>query len=160
MCYLFKVWAILTTHNLFFCFLLLLCSCKWQSNYCFFSRKSLIFFSVYSKLIFVHVCVYQEFMDLKFYAHTTQKIKFSIKDFFSKCDQMRRKLWIWSHFLKGETQCQSCSRILRTMFYNFQSESRNVSPFWHWYDFLYLRPFVKDLLMVTGQIYVLMGSYL
>ena len=29
-----------------------------------------------------------------------QKIKFSIKDFFSKCDQMRRKLRIWSHLLK------------------------------------------------------------
>ena len=31
---------------------------------------------------------------------TTQKIKFSIKDFFSKCNQMRRKLQIWSHLLK------------------------------------------------------------
>ena len=31
---------------------------------------------------------------------TAQKIKFSIKDFFSKCDQIRRKLWIWSHLLK------------------------------------------------------------
>ena len=30
---------------------------------------------------------------------TTQKLKFSIKDFFSKCDQIRR-LWIWSHLLK------------------------------------------------------------
>ena len=29
-----------------------------------------------------------------------QKIKFSIKDFFSKCDQIRMKLRIWSHFLK------------------------------------------------------------
>ena len=29
-----------------------------------------------------------------------QKLKFSIKDFFSKCDQIRRKLWIWSHLLK------------------------------------------------------------
>ena len=28
---------------------------------------------------------------------TTQKKKFSIKDFFSKCDQIRRKLRIWSH---------------------------------------------------------------
>ena len=27
-------------------------------------------------------------------------MKFSIKDFFSKCDQIRRKLWIWSHSLK------------------------------------------------------------
>ena len=32
--------------------------------------------------------------------NTAQKIKFSIKDFSSKCDQIRRKLWIWSHMLK------------------------------------------------------------
>ena len=31
---------------------------------------------------------------------TEQKMKFFIKDFSSKCDQIRRKLWIWSHFLK------------------------------------------------------------
>ena len=33
-------------------------------------------------------------------AITTQKMKFSIKDFFSKCEQIHRKLRIWSHFLK------------------------------------------------------------
>ena len=33
-------------------------------------------------------------------ANTAQKIKFSIKDVISKCDQIRRKLWIWSHLLK------------------------------------------------------------
>ena len=27
-------------------------------------------------------------------------MKFSIKDFFSKCDQIRSFLWIWSHLLK------------------------------------------------------------
>ena len=27
-------------------------------------------------------------------------MEFSIKDFFSKCDQIRRKLRIWSHLLK------------------------------------------------------------
>ena len=27
-------------------------------------------------------------------------MKFSIKDFFSKCDQIRSKLLIWSHLLK------------------------------------------------------------
>ena len=32
--------------------------------------------------------------------NTAQKIKFSIKDFFSKYDQIRRKLRIWSHLLK------------------------------------------------------------
>ena len=26
-------------------------------------------------------------------------MKFSIKDFFRKCDQIRMKLWIWSHLL-------------------------------------------------------------
>ena len=29
-----------------------------------------------------------------------QKMKFSIKDFFIKCDQIPRKLQIWSHLLK------------------------------------------------------------
>ena len=32
--------------------------------------------------------------------NTAQKMKFSIKDFFSNCDQIRRKLRMWSHFLK------------------------------------------------------------
>ena len=27
-------------------------------------------------------------------------MKFSSNDFFSKCDQIRRKQWIWSHLLK------------------------------------------------------------
>ena len=31
---------------------------------------------------------------------TVQKIKFAIKDFFSKCDQIRSFLRIWSHLLK------------------------------------------------------------
>ena len=31
---------------------------------------------------------------------TARKMEFSIKDFFSKCDQIHRKLQIWSHFLK------------------------------------------------------------
>ena len=31
---------------------------------------------------------------------TTQKLKFSIKNFFSKYDQIRKKLRVWSHLLK------------------------------------------------------------
>ena len=31
---------------------------------------------------------------------SAQKMSFSIKNFFSKCDQIRKKLWIWSHLLK------------------------------------------------------------
>ena len=33
-------------------------------------------------------------------SNTAQNMKFSIKDFFSKCDQIRRFLRIWSHLLK------------------------------------------------------------
>ena len=33
-------------------------------------------------------------------ADNAQKMKISIKDFFSKCDQIRRKLQMWSHLLK------------------------------------------------------------
>ena len=33
------------------------------------------------------------------YYDTAQKMKFSIKDFFSKCDQIRSFLRIWSHLL-------------------------------------------------------------
>ena len=35
------------------------------------------------------------------YSTTTQKMKFSNKDFFRKYDQIRRKLWIWSHLLEN-----------------------------------------------------------
>ena len=31
---------------------------------------------------------------------TAQKMKFSIKDLFSKCDQIRIQIRIWSHLLK------------------------------------------------------------
>ena len=31
--------------------------------------------------------------------NTAQKMKFSIKDFFNKCDQIRRNLRIWLHLL-------------------------------------------------------------
>ena len=34
------------------------------------------------------------------YAYTKQKMRFSIKDFISKCDQIRSFLRIWSHLLK------------------------------------------------------------
>ena len=32
--------------------------------------------------------------------NTAQKMKFSIKDFFDKCDQVCSFMWIWSHLLK------------------------------------------------------------
>ena len=49
--------------------------------------------------------------------HTAQKMRFSIKDFFSKCEEIRRKLRIWSHLLKKSLIenlifcAVSCSRL-------------------------------------------------
>ena len=37
---------------------------------------------------------------LRLKVNTAQKMKFSIKEFFSKCDQIRSFLRIWSHLLK------------------------------------------------------------
>ena len=43
--------------------------------------------------------------------HAAVKMKFSIKDFFSKCDQICRKLQIWSHLLKKSL------KLVSTIFY-------------------------------------------
>ena len=40
------------------------------------------------------------FGSLLFLIYNAQKMKFSIKNFFIKCDQILRKLRIWSHLLK------------------------------------------------------------
>ena len=45
-------------------------------------------------------------------SHCTKSVKsmkFSIKDFFSKCDQIRRKLRIWSHLLKKSLNFIFCA---------------------------------------------------
>ena len=47
---------------------------------------------------------------------TAQKMKFSIKDFFSKCDQSRGFLWIWSHLLK-KSLMENFTFVPRCTFY-------------------------------------------
>ena len=41
-----------------------------------------------------------ELREINYVTCTAQKMKISIKHFFSKCDQIRNFLWIWSHLLK------------------------------------------------------------
>ena len=42
-----------------------------------------------------------KFLTIDFNKQTLhKKMKFSIQNFFNKCDQIRRFLWIWSHLLK------------------------------------------------------------
>ena len=53
--------------------------------------------------------------------NTAQKLKFSIKDFFSKCDQIRSFQQIWSHLLKKSLMENSiflCSVIEATIVSN------------------------------------------
>ena len=54
--------------------------------------NSISFYSERSTLYFIHLS-----FDI---SDQTLRLTFSIKDFFSKCDQIRTKLWIWSHLLK------------------------------------------------------------
>ena len=55
--------------------------------------------------------------------HAAQKMKFSVKDFFSKCDKIRRKLRIWSHLLKKYLMENFifCAVLLTTESYLFLS---------------------------------------
>ena len=43
--------------------------------------------------------------------HTVQKMKFSISGFFSKCDQIRSFLRIWSNLLKIYVMENSCEEV-------------------------------------------------
>ena len=43
--------------------------------------------------------------------NTVQKMKFSIKDFFSKCDQIRSFLRIWSHLLNKSLMENICLTV-------------------------------------------------
>ena len=49
---------------------------------------------------FLNLWNFRENFTIHFPGRTEQKIKFSVKNFFSKCDRIRKKLWIWSHLAK------------------------------------------------------------
>ena len=48
--------------------------------------------------------------------NTAQNLEFSITDFFSKCDQIRRFLRIWSHLLKKSVMENFILRAVKTEF--------------------------------------------
>ena len=86
---------------------------------------------------------------------TVQKMKFSIMDFFSKCDQIRSFLLIWSHLLK---KCVMKNFIFCAMYcvvtllaaslfvLNFFNDSNSLtltSTFFYWNILLYSNSFSK-----------------
>ena len=48
-------------------------------------------------IVFVEIVNRKKSIEIRL---TPQKMKFSIKDFFSKCGHFRSKLRVWSHLLK------------------------------------------------------------
>ena len=50
--------------------------------------------------LITHVLVKERIKIAQTVRDIAQKMKFSIKDFFSKCDKVCRKPWIWSYLLK------------------------------------------------------------
>ena len=79
-------------------------------------------------------------------SHTTLKMKFFIKNFLNKCNQIHRKLWIWSHLLKKSSleisffvQCMLFQTTIWTLvilieflrvFYKKSSKFRNSFCLW------------------------------
>ena len=66
-----------------------------------------------------------------------KKMKFCIKNFFSKCDQIRTKLWIWSHLLmkslmKNCIICAVLQQLLQVLIWHKKLAmwcQSNVLPF-------------------------------
>ena len=87
----------------------------------------------------------KKFVHQRRMTNTAQKMKFSIKDPFSKCDQIHRKLQIWSHLLKkslmenfifcavkfGMTNCDSkkISKLVSCFFSNQSYVDRDLQIF-------------------------------
>ena len=73
------------------------CCYYYHYYYCFYYHIY-EFLNTFSFFVLFQFCFF--FLILIKQRLTAQKMKFSIKEFFSKCDQIRRKLWIWSHLLQ------------------------------------------------------------
>ena len=75
-----------------------------------------------------------------FFCNTTQKMKFSIKNFFSKFEQIRSFLRIWSHLMKKSLM----ENFIFCAVINF--EKRDISSFYLTYDFFIILtvPIISD----------------
>ena len=69
------------------------------------------------------------------FVNIAQKMKFSIKDFFSNCDQIRSFLRIWSQLLKKSIMENLICAVLPTKFYcliSFQDHSETNVKINYW----------------------------
>ena len=89
--------------------------------------------------------------------YTAKKMKFSIKDFFSKCDQTRRKLRIWSRFLnKSLTKNFIFCAVLVKTFFQLQNLILEKS-IWltHLSQTSMMKLFAKNLLIIFAKGFIL-----
>ena len=75
-------------------------------------------------------------------------MKFSIKDFFSTCEQIPRKLWIWSHLLKKSLM----ENVIFVSWIQF-SYSGLKNRFTCWYIF-YLLQYIRK----TKKLFIFLGN--
>ena len=61
-------------------------------------------------------------------SYTAQKMKISITDFCSKCDQVCRKLWICSHLMKKSVieNCIFCAILVKMLFQKAARSHQNI----------------------------------
>ena len=94
--------------------------------------------------------------------YTAKKMTFSIKDFFSKCDQTRRKLRIWSRFLKKSLMLRKrrifsffCTVLVKT-FFQLQNLILEKS-IWltHLSQTSMMKLFAKNLLIIFAKGFIL-----
>ena len=74
---------------------------------------------------------------------TAQEMKFSIKDLFSKCDQIRRKLRIWSHLLQKSwienfIFCAVCVPLRDHSFSTYAKFFKKLTFLGPWYPYVRL----------------------
>ena len=103
-----------------------------------------------------HVLVSSSYITLQ------KKMTFSIKDFFSKCDQTRRKLRIWSRFLKKSLMLWKrrifsffCTVLVKT-FFQLQNLILEKS-IWltHLSQTSMMKLFAKNLLIIFAKGFIL-----
>ena len=79
---------------------------------------------------------------------TAQKMNFSTKDFFSKCDQIRSKLWNWSNLLNNAL----VENFILVQWINADSEIKEAS---HCKSLL----LISEMIRWNGKIYCLLGHF-
>ena len=85
-----------------------------------YSSKLPISTDKYNDLMKYVNCVLSQMINMRSTSNTPQKMKFSVNDFFSKCDQIRSFLRIWSHLLEKS--------LMETSFFmqcNYQTATKN-----------------------------------